>query len=55
MQAFRMQNASGSVNAECVATKAKDLQWMCMFADYTLPHIRTPFFVSNSQFDSWSM
>ena len=20
-----------------------------------LPHIRTPFFVSNSQFDSWSM
>ena len=28
---------------------------MCFFADYTLPHIRTPFFVSNSNFDSWSM
>ena len=43
--AFRMHNATSSVNKECVATKADDLTWMCMFADYTLPHIRTPFFM----------
>lgn len=43
--AFRMHNATASVNEECVATKAEDLAWMCMFADYSLPHIRTPFFM----------
>ena len=30
---------------EQVATKPDDLTWMCMFADYSLPHIRTPFFM----------
>lgn len=55
--AFRMHNATGSVNEECIASKAgaPDLHWMCFFADYSLPHIRTPFFISNSNFDSWSM
>ena len=41
--AFRLHNATSSVNKECVATKADDLAWMCMFADYSLPHIHTPF------------
>ena len=43
--AFRLHNATASVNKECVATKADDLAWMCMFADYSLPHIHTPFFM----------
>jgi len=55
--AFRMHNGTSSVSEECIASKAgaKDLHWMCFFADYTLPYIRTPFFVSNSNFDSWAM
>ena len=34
--AFRMQNATASVNDECVRSKAPDLQWMCFFADYSV-------------------
>ena len=56
LRAARAQmNSSGGVNQECLNSKAADLQWMCMFASYSLPHIRTPMFVSNSRFDSWQM
>jgi hypothetical protein len=51
MHACKQMNSSGGVNQECLNSKAVDLQWMCIFADYTLAHIRTPFFISNSMFD----
>jgi hypothetical protein len=39
--AFHMHNATGSVNEECIASKAgaDDLAWMCMFADCEPPSL----------------
>jgi O-palmitoleoyl-L-serine hydrolase len=49
---YAMQNASGGVNADCVAASS-GAEWQCFMPQYTLPFIRTPVFVINSGYDSW--
>ena len=54
---FAAQNASGGVNAACrkhYAAQPGSPLWRCFHAQYTLPFIRTPLFISNSAVDSWS-
>ena len=29
------------------------LRWLCIFAEYTYPHVDTPIFIQNSMYDSW--
>ena len=41
------------VNAACVAATPAAQRWKCFSAQYTLPYIRTPFFVINSMHDEW--
>jgi uncharacterized protein YuzB (UPF0349 family) len=50
---FKMQNAT-FVNDECLRSNGK-LPWKCFFAQYTLPHIKTPLFLINPLVDSWQM
>eukprot|EP00050_Salpingoeca_kvevrii_P018316 m.72760 g.72760 ORF g.72760 m.72760 type:complete len:408 (-) comp8012_c0_seq5:139-1362(-) len=51
----KMQNVTGGVNQECVrATPASQL-WKCFMAQYTLPHIKTPYFITNALYDSWQL
>lgn len=52
---FQFQNASGGVNANCIKATAPADQWQCMMAQYTYPHITTPFFIMNSGYDEWQM
>lgn len=41
------------VNADC--SKAyPDQKWKCMFAQYLMQFIKTPLFISQSEYDSWS-
>jgi len=48
-------NASGGVNADCVASRAAEDMAECYFAEHTAPFIRTPFFALQSLVDSWQV
>lgn len=52
---FHMQNVSSSVNQACIHSYSQQLNatWHCFMAQYTLPFIKTPLFVSNSLADQW--
>ena len=51
-----MQNVTGSVNDACVAhyasVNASDA-WRCFMAQYSLPFVATPLFITNSLADAW--
>ena len=42
------------VNDACISANAAE-PWRCIFAQYTLPHIKTPFFVAEGAYDSWQL
>jgi len=51
-----MQNATsptGNLDAGCLAAHAAEQRWRCFLAQYTLPHVTTPFFAVNSVYDAW--
>ncbi|KAA0163629.1 hypothetical protein FNF31_02790 [Cafeteria roenbergensis] len=51
---FQAQNASSGVNQDCIeAHRSTGDTWMCMFAEHTAPHIKTPVFALQSKYDSW--
>ena len=54
-QVAAMQNATspaGNLDADCLAAWPSEA-WRCFMAQYTLPHVTTPFFAVNSVYDSW--
>ena len=51
---FNMQNSSAGAHEGCLAAKAADKKWECMFAQEILPYVKTPIFVGNSMYDEWS-
>jgi len=51
---FEQQNVTSGVDQDCIADwTAKGQPWKCIFAQYTAPHIQTPIFPLQSQYDSW--
>eukprot|EP00850_Spirogloea_muscicola_P012126 SM000077S21600 [mRNA] locus=s77:482328:486100:- [translate_table: standard] len=52
---YYMQGAKAGANEACLADKPAEDQYQCFFAQYTLPYIKTPTFVLNSNYDSWSL
>ncbi len=51
---YAAQNIT-QVNAGCLAKYAVSEQWHCFFAEYTLPFITTPLFMTQDLDDSWQM
>lgn len=51
---YHMQNASGSLSAECQASLAPD-SWKCIMAPHAAPFIQTPWFAQQSRFDHWQL
>jgi len=51
---FQAMNATSGVNQACISahTPTKDTN-LCFFAEHTSPHITTPIFPLQSQYDSW--
>ena len=49
----KAQNVSGAVNAACAAAHTGEDAWKCFMAQYTLPFIKTPYFIVNSFYDAW--
>jgi hypothetical protein len=53
---FHMQNASGGVNAKCLAAMGDPAQsWRCMFGPETYAFVDSPIFPFQSVLDSWQM
>ena len=45
---------SGGTNLACLAAN-KGAEWKCLMAQYIAPHLKTPIFVMNSNYDAWQM
>jgi len=52
---FNQMNSTSGVNARCIAAYAAADRWHCIFAEHTSPHITTPIFPLQSQYDSWQI
>ena len=50
-----MQNVSSHVNRDCITANPGNDEWKCFMAEYTAPHIKTPFFALQSAYDEWQM
>jgi len=44
----------GGTNLKCLAANAGE-KWKCLMAQYIAPHLETPIFVMNSDYDAWQM
>jgi len=44
----------GGTNLKCLAANAGE-KWKCLMAQYIAPHIETPMFVLNADYDAWQM
>lgn len=44
-----------NLGEECMAAFPKSEHWKCMFGEYRMPHIKTPYFLVASQFDSFQL
>jgi hypothetical protein len=45
---------SGGTNLKCLEANAGE-KWKCLMAQYIAPHVETPMFVLNSNYDAWQM
>ncbi len=52
---FHMQNASRGVNADCLAAQAHGQEHLCIFANYSYKHTKTPMFLLQGAVDAWQM
>ena len=51
---FTYMNSTSGVNDACIAANAGS-EWKCIFAEHTSPHIKTPIFPLQGEYDSWQM
>jgi len=49
---FWAMNASSGVDQDCIAAN-KGKEDNCFFAEHTAPHVKTPFFALQAEYDSW--
>jgi len=53
---FAAMNASSGVNQDCIRAHTPTMDTnMCIFAEYTSPHIKTPILPLQSEYDSWQV
>lgn len=53
---FYHMNSSSAVNSACLrAHSSSNDPHKCIFAQYAAPHIQTPFFPLQSQYDAWQV
>lgn len=50
---FTLSNATGGLNARCVANSPPGLQWRCNFAQFSYASTQSRIFVLDSALDSW--
>lgn len=47
-------NASSVVSGDCAAVYDGEL-WKCLFGQFRMPHIKTPYLMAAAQFDGWQL
>lgn len=43
------------LGSTCIDAYAEEEQWRCMFGEYRMPHVRTPYFMVASQYDAYQL
>ena len=51
---FYTFNSTSGVNNACIAANP-GVEWKCYFAEHTAPHLKTPIFPLQGEYDSWQM
>ena len=52
---YGLVNPTARLGAECVAAYPGDEGWKCLYGQYRIPFVRTPFLMSASQFDLYQL
>jgi len=52
---FHQQNVTSGVNQRCIAGHSTSDPSDCMFAEHTVPFLKTPIFPLQSRYDSWQV
>jgi len=52
--AYHYTDAASVVNENC-AMMYRGVEWKCIFGQYRMPFLRSPFFMTASQYDSWQL
>ena len=52
---FGVVNATARLGTECARVYPGDEGWRCLYAQYRLPYITTPYLMSASQFDKFAL
>jgi hypothetical protein len=52
---YGLINATARIPADCAAAYPGDEGWKCLYGQYRLPYVRTPYLVSASQFDKFQL
>lgn len=55
MAVFDLVNATARLGEECAAIYPEGEQWKCLFGEYRLPFVKTPYLMSASQFDRYQL
>ena len=53
--AYALINATARIPAACAATYTGTNAWKCLYGQYVLPYVTTPFFLNAAMFDSFQM
>jgi len=54
-QAYSYANASSLVTEDCGLMYQGDMRWRCLFGQYRMPFLKTPYLVVAAQYDSWQL
>jgi len=54
-QVFNLVNASARLGAACAAAYPGEEGWRCLYGQYRVPYIATPYLLSASQFDKFQL
>jgi Pectinacetylesterase len=52
---FGLVNASARLDPACVATYPGNNSWKCLYGQYRIPFVKTPYLLSMSQFDAFQL
>lgn len=53
--ALPLFNATGILNADCVAEQQAGNEYLCLMGEYLVPYLTTPYFLYESQFDAFQL
>jgi len=54
-KAFQLFQAAGTLEPTCLNAFPSSENWKCLFGQYSLPHVTTPYILNSFQYDAWQL